>query len=84
MAVEKENLKIIKLLLSNDKIDVNIINKSNNDEKSTLHLAVQNKNIDIIRFLLSFKNIDFNVKDDKEKKPIEYATNDEIIQLFNH
>ena len=29
MAVSKENVEIVKLLLSNDKIDVNILNISN-------------------------------------------------------
>ena len=84
LAVEKKNLKIIKLLLSNDKIDVNIINKSSKDEKSSLHLAVQRESIEIIKSLLSFKKTKINIKDSQGKKPIDYATNDEIIQLLNH
>ena len=84
LAVEKENIKIIKLLLSNNKIDVNIINKSNKDEKSALHLAVQKESVEITKSLLSFKNIDINIKDNQGKKPIDYAKNDEIIQLLSH
>ena len=38
----------------------------------------------MINLLLKNKGIDINVKDDKGKKPIDYATNDEIKQLLNN
>lgn len=68
--------EIIKLLLENKRIDVNVINTSTFDtardksdayfteykkERTSLYLAVQKRNIEIINLLLSNNNIDVNI-----------------------
>lgn len=67
----KENYEIVQLLLSNDKIDVNVHNtiKICNDKKKTtfsgrtaLHAAVKSQNVEIVRLLLSNDTIDVNAK----------------------
>ena len=58
MAIEKVNTDIVKLLLKNDKIDVNI--KCNND--TPLILAAARGSTEIVELLLSQPNIDINCK----------------------
>ena len=64
-AVEKNNVEIVKLLLANEKIDVNFSNHHINNiigwKKTALYTAVKNENIDIVKLLLSNKNIDVNI-----------------------
>ena len=68
MAIEKENIEIIKLLLSYPNIDVNSLSKfiKNDDfdkryiEKSPIHLAVEKENLEIIQLLASHPSIDIN------------------------
>ena len=50
--------------------------------ESPLHMAVESSNKEIIKLLLQNKKIDLNKVDDKNKKAIEYAQNDEIKELF--
>lgn len=45
-------------------------------------MAVESSNKEIIKLLLQNKKIDLNKVDDKNKKAIEYAQNDEIKELF--
>ena len=72
LAVEKENLDIIKLLLMNDKIDINIINEiylfkfylnaySYKSKITALYLAIEKENLDIIRVLLTNNKLDPNI-----------------------
>lgn len=87
LAVKKNNVKIVKLLLSHSYIDVNILNihyiKKNGPYMQTaLHLAVQQQNVDIIKLLLDCENIDTEVNDENGKKPIDYATDEKILLLF--
>ena len=49
-----------------------------------MHLAVEKGYLEIIKLLLKNKEIDINIENDKGKKPIDYATNDEIKQLLSH
>ena len=76
LAVEKENIEIVKLLLSHKNIDVNaqciskhkIYSRKSNDEQvktkilSILHLAVVKENIELIKLLLLNPNIDVDNK----------------------
>ena len=69
MAVQMRNIKIVKLLLSNPSIDVNIkLVKTQFDEeeviseKTLLYLAVELNNEKIVNLLLSDPNIDVNIK----------------------
>lgn len=69
LAVEKENLSIVKLLLSCKNIDTNIyyINDNNScpanhvSKYTCLHLAFVLENIEIVNELLKDKNIDVNL-----------------------
>ena len=49
-----------------------------------MHLAVENEFLEIIKLLLKNKGIDIDVNDNKGRKPIDYAINNEIKQLLNH
>ena len=51
--------------------------------KTPLHLAVKNEYFDIIILLLKNNGINIDIEDDKGKKPIDYATNNEIRRLLN-
>lgn len=65
-AVKDKNIKIVTLLLSNSKIDVNFVSIKSICEdlfisiKSILYEAVVKGNRDIIRLLLEHSNIDVN------------------------
>ncbi len=93
-AVEKGYNKIVKILLSNNKIDVNIVNHITIEDKelninkkhkirTVLHLAVKKENIDIIKDLLDREDINRDILDEKKKKAIDYVQNDQIIQLLS-
>lgn len=85
-AVERRRTKIVKLLLSNPKNDVNIQrtnascsnyypnNISNNNKMTALHIAHKEKCQEIVELLLQRKDIDVNIQDGKGKKPADYAT----------
>ena len=49
-----------------------------------MHLAVEKGYFEITKLLLENKGIDIHFKDDQNKEPIDYATNNEIKQLINH
>ena len=55
-----------------------------NQIQTPLHLAVKNEYLDIIILLLKKNGINIDIKDDKGRKPIDYATNNEIWRLLNH
>lgn len=52
--------------------------------QTPLHLAVKNKYVDIIILLIKNNGIITDIKDNKGRKPIDYATNNEIKRLLNH
>lgn len=74
MAVEKGNIKIIKLLLTNKSLDINtttiffFLNYLLHSKltffymETPLFLAVKNGNIDIIKLLLTVDGIDVNIQ----------------------
>ena len=49
-----------------------------------MHLAVEKGNLEIVKLLIKNKRIDINTKDGENRKPIDYATNDEIKQLLKN
>jgi hypothetical protein len=59
IAVEKGNIKIVKLLLSKEDIDVNFRDLNG---FTALHIAVERGNIEILKLLLSKENIDVNLQ----------------------
>lgn len=88
IAVKESDVKIVELLLSSQKIDVNIKISGSYDfygdnEQAALHIAVKNKNIEIIQLLLNHQGIDLDAVDKYGKKPIDYADDEEIKKLFN-
>lgn len=96
IAVERRNAEIVNLLLSQPDIDVNEIITSRNtiddldtrcktQEKTSttaLHIAVKNKNLEIIKLLLNHKKINVNVVDNHNKRPIDFARDETIKDLF--
>ena len=63
LAIEHDNIEIVKLLLQQKNIDLNLICENNNKEmKTPLYLAVENKKIEIIKLLLENPNIDVNIQ----------------------
>ena len=62
LAVEKENIEIIKLLLTNDTLIIDVLNTYSGDgvnNKTALSLAVEKENIEIIKLLLT--NVGINI-----------------------
>ena len=93
MAILNQNIEIIKLLLSNKNINVNIINKFTSEEgyseETALIKAIDRENNEIIRLLLAQKNIDVNFLnkyciEGKELKvnALYYAILDEKIEII--
>ena len=81
LAVDKENFEIIKLLLMNDKININMLNTDEeNKDITVLHLAAKKQNSEIISLLLKQQGIDANIKDRQRKTPIEYAQNKKLFE----
>lgn len=67
IAVDKENIEIVKLLFNNKNNDINIkcfIKLSFREEKemTALHIAVMKENSDIVKLLLKNNKIDVNIK----------------------
>ncbi|KAK8849291.1 hypothetical protein M9Y10_018660 [Tritrichomonas musculus] len=85
VAVEKENIDIIKLLLSCNDIDVNLLYKSHlgscieDDQKTALHIAVKKSNPEIVKLLLSCKKIDVNCIKSKFRLP--YYNNETALHI---
>ena len=46
--------------------------------KTPLHFAVENEYLEILKLLLKNKKINILVEDNQGRKPIDYATNNEI------
>lgn len=90
LSVINGNIDIVRLLLNQPKIDINmrstLVQKSFNDTtllRTALHEAVENKRIEIIKLLLQQKEINKNVLDEKNEKPIDYTNDEKIKELFN-
>ena len=73
IAIHKENINVIKAILDNPNVDLNIKSSErtikNNDtiekEKTTIHEAIISNNLGIIQLLLSKPEIDINMKSTK-------------------
>ncbi len=66
--------------------DVSYLQNINEQNKirTALHTAVKKENLVIIQFLLNHKNIDVDAKDEQGKTPLEYSTNQQILELFKN
>ncbi|KAK8883525.1 hypothetical protein M9Y10_042617 [Tritrichomonas musculus] len=62
MAIKDINIKIIKLIASNPKTDLNIKFKEKGVESTVLTFAIKKGNLEIIQILLSSPQIDPNIK----------------------
>jgi ankyrin repeat protein len=81
-AINEGSNEIIKILLANGDIDVNI---PGDNDKTPLYLAVQKGNIEIIKLLLANDKIDVNIPNIYGKTPLHLAVqkgNIEIIKLL--
>ena len=88
ISIENKNIKIMKLLLERDNINVNeklyhCFANGNLEAKTALHLASELGDLEIIKHLLEKKEIDINIEDHQGKKPIDYSANDEIKKLLS-
>ena len=81
-AIERDDINIVKLLLSTNKIDVNALNIEKHTSMTALHKAVLSNNKEIIQILLNYQSIDINIKDNLGRKPIQLTKDQEIIDLF--
>ncbi|CAD8056496.1 unnamed protein product [Paramecium sonneborni] len=70
---------IICLLLAQQKLDVNQLNKHG----TALHIAAQNDDIEIAQLLLNHPKIDINISDQNNKRPIDIARN-KVKQLLKY
>lgn len=88
-AARFNHIEICKLIFENcgeqsskGKID---INQRDNDGWTPLHYAARNAFEDIVELLLSQPGIDVNVKDNRDKPPLYFAMNRNIITMIkNH
>lgn len=84
IAVEKSNIEIVKLLLNNDDVDINMkyvskIESCNiEDEKTILHIVVENENIDILNLLLNSSKLDVN----SFASYIDYTSDSKMIKIL--
>ena len=79
------NINLAKLLIGNDKIDVNCQDGSQK-HNTVLHKCIENDNIECIKMLLKRNDIDVNIKNGNGDTPLQLAKkchNDEIKQLFD-
>lgn len=58
------------------------INQQDANGDTVLHLAVKNNNVEIINLLLN-TGINLGITNNEKKKAIDYAQNDDIINLIN-
>ena len=79
------NINLAKLLIGNNKIDVNV--QDGSKKRSTvLHKCIENNNIECIKMLMKRNDIDVNIKNGNGDTCLELANkchNDEIKQLFD-
>lgn len=84
LAVEADDLEIVKLLVSIKDVDVNA---QGGPKKSTaLHLAVKNRRLDIIRFLAAHEKVNIEVLNKKGESAIFYAVRKQfkdIVKIFD-
>ena len=81
IAVEKNFVDIIELLLEHENIDVNI---KNNYNQTPLIIAVEKNFVDIVKLLLGHNNIDVNIQNNYNQTPLHIAlyTNNDIVKLL--
>ncbi len=79
LAIEKDNTKIVKLLLQTNKIDINQID---NEGRSLLHNSVLHGNRIVSADLISY-GIDINIKDDNNRNVVFDAINNGKEVLLN-
>ena len=78
LAVYKQQIKCVEILLSKELIDVNYVGPIG----TALHIACKKNNKYIISLLLS-KNADVTIKDNKNKIALEYTHNTKIIKYIS-
>lgn len=96
-AILKENVDIVKILVDDPRVDVNLLSEfySNEDKnencyEAPLHMAIDKSNIKIVEILLSSPKIDVNIKTShslikENQTPLHFAViakNVEIIKLL--
>lgn len=85
MAIENKNIEIVKILMQNKNIDVNVkYILSKNGEKTPLHMAIEEESIEIAKLLIQNKNIDINticITEDEKKTALHMAVQKESIDI---
>ena len=78
MAVDNDNIELLKLILNFDNVDINNIYEHKSVERTSFHDAIENENLEIAKLLLSNKNLDTNIY-----KTIYYPRSKEIQTAFH-
>lgn len=82
LAVQAENVSMVKLLLETKGINVNAVNQEKN---TVLHLAVESNNLKILKILMDSKNINANAQNKSSYCPLYLAIKSEnlnVVQLL--
>lgn len=81
-AIEKNHFKIVQLLLTSDKLDVNNINKKGT---SALELAVEKGNLEVVKLLTAHENIDINqANPNYDSTAMHIASRHGHLEIVNH
>ncbi|KAK8854420.1 hypothetical protein M9Y10_016982 [Tritrichomonas musculus] len=78
MAVDNDNIELLKLILNFDNVDINNIYEHKSVKRTSFHDAIENENLEIAKLLLSNKNLDTNIY-----KTIYYPRSKEIQTAFH-
>ena len=84
LAVEADDLEIVKLLVTVKEVDVNA--QGGNKKLTPLHIAVKNRRLDIIRFLATNERVNIEAVNKKGESPLFYAVRKQfkdIVQIFD-
>jgi len=82
IACEKGHIEVVKLLVSNQKVDINY---ANNGRETSLNIACKRGHIEIVKLLLNDQRVDVNKADNGGITPFHSACRNghlEIVKLF--
>ncbi len=81
IAVHKNFLNYVEIILNDSRIDVNKINRDGN---TALHFAAMQGNFEILKILLSKNNIDISPKNFKGETPLKIAENNKYDDIIKY
>ncbi|EKD45877.1 MAG: hypothetical protein ACD_69C00100G0001 [uncultured bacterium] len=81
LALVKKHIAIVRMLIANEKTDVNIKDKNG---RTALMIAARIRNVDVMKELLTSKKTDINVKGAKGKTVFDITTSETIKKLLKN